>query len=294
MINKIIYENERGISIELNREGPLFLSSVEGFGGLEADIVSSKSAYQDGISISKTILKDRILTLNCYLSIDNEQQRYILKKKLYNAFNPKVAGHIKIYTDAGQLRGASNLRVIQAPLFDDDYKGLNDLVSFQIQLAMPLPYFEDLVENKVEFGSEVGNFFFDGELKEEGNELSIKNNSNVVNIFNSGDCEVPLKLVFKASSNVKNPRIYNVYTKEFIKINKTMEAGEIITITTNKGNKRVESILNGKTSNIFNNLDIQSDFIWLDIGDNVIAYDAEEMVEQLEVSIYYTNYYLGV
>ena len=294
MINKIIYENERGISIELNREGPLFLSSVEGFGGLEADIVSSKSAYQDGISISKTILKDRILTLNCYLSIDNEQQRYILKKKLYNAFNPKVAGHIKIYTDAGQLRGASNLRVIQAPLFDDDYKGLNDIVSFQIQLAMPLPYFEDLVENKVEFGSEVGNFFFDWELKEEGNELSIKNNSNVVNIFNSGDCEVPLKLVFKASSNVKNPRIYNVYTKEFIKINKTMEAGEIITITTNKGNKRVESILNGKTSNIFNNLDIQSDFIWLDIGDNVIAYDAEEMVEQLEVSIYYTNYYLGV
>ena len=294
MINKIIYENERGISIELNREGPLFLSSVEGFGGLEADIVSSKSAYQDGISISKTILKDRILTLNCYLSIDNEQQRYILKKKLYNAFNPKIKGHIKIYTDAGQLRGASDLRVIQAPLFDDDYKGLNDLVSFQIQLAMPLPYFEDLAENKVEFGSEVGNFFFDWELKEEGNELSIKNNSNVVNIFNSGDCEVPLKLVFKASSNVKNPRIYNVYTKEFIKINKTMEAGEMIAITTNKGNKRVESILNGKTSNIFNNLDIQSDFIWLNIGDNVIAYDAEEMVEQLEVSIYYTNYYLGV
>ena len=294
MINKIIYENERGISIELNREGPLFLSSVEGFGGLEADIVSSKSAYQDGISISKTILKDRILTLNCYLSIDNEQQRYILKKKLYNAFNPKIKGHIKIYTDAGQLRGASDLRVIQAPLFDDDYKGLNDLVSFQIQLAMPLPYFEDLAENKVEFGSEVGNFFFDWELKEEGNELSIKNSSNVVNIFNNGDCETPLKLVFKASSNVKNPRIYNVYTKEFIKINKTMEAGEIITITTNKGNKRVESILNGKTSNIFNNLDIQSDFIWLDIGDNVIAYDAEEMVEQLEVSIYYTNYYLGV
>ena len=294
MINKIIYENERGISIELNREGPLFLSSVEGFGGLEADIVSSKSAYQDGISISKTILKDRILTLNCYLSIDNEQQRYILKKKLYNAFNPKIKGHIKIYTDAGQLRGASDLRVIQAPLFDDDYKGLNDLVSFQIQLAMPLPYFEDLVENKVEFGSEVGNFFFDWELKEEGNELSIKNSSNVVNIFNNGDCETPLKLVFKASSNVKNPRIYNVYTKEFIKINKTMEAGEMIAITTNKGNKRVESILNGKTSNIFNNLDIQSDFIWLDIGDNVIAYDAEEMVEQLEVSIYYTNYYLGV
>ncbi len=85
MINKIIYENERGISVELNREGPLFLSSTKGFDGLEAEIVSSQSAYQDGISISKTILKDRALTLNCYLEIDNEQQRDILKRKLYNA-----------------------------------------------------------------------------------------------------------------------------------------------------------------------------------------------------------------
>ena len=150
MINKIIYENERGISIELNREGPLFLASVQGFDGLEADIVSSKSAYQDGISISKTILKDRILTLNCYLEIDTEQQRYILKRKLYNAFNPKFKGHMKIYTDAEQLRGASNLRVIQAPLFDDDYETTNELVSFQIQLAMTLPYFEDINENRAD------------------------------------------------------------------------------------------------------------------------------------------------
>lgn len=294
MINKIIYENERGISIELNREGPLFLVSVQGFDGLEADIVSSKSAYQDGISISKTILKDRILTLNCYLEIDTEQQRCILKRKLYNAFNPKFKGHMKIYTDAEQLRGASNLRVIQAPLFDDDYETTNELVSFQIQLAMPLPYFEDINENRADFGNDIGNFFFDLELEEEGRELSIKNNSIVANIENLGDAETPLKVVFKAKSTVKNPSIYNVYSKEYIKINRTMSEGEEITVTTDIGNKRVESYLNGVTINIFNDLDIHSSFMWLDIGDNVIRYDAEEMIEQLEVYIYYTNYYLGV
>ena len=294
MINKIIYENERGISIELNREGPLFLASVQGFDGLEADIVSSKSAYQDGISISKTILKDRILTLNCYLEIDTEQQRCILKRKLYNAFNPKFKGHMKIYTDAEQLRGASNLRVIQAPLFDDDYETTNELVSFQIQLAMPLPYFEDINENRADFGNDIGNFFFDLELEEEGKELSVKNNSIVANIENLGDAETPLKVVFKAKSTVKNPSIYNVYSKEYIKINRTMSEGEEITVTTDIGNKRVESYLNGVATNIFNDLDIHSSFMWLDIGDNVIRYDAEEMIEQLEVYIYYTNYYLGV
>nr|WP_288306022.1 phage tail domain-containing protein [uncultured Romboutsia sp.] len=294
MINKIIYENERGISIELNRDGPLFLFKPEGFGGLESDIVSSKNAYQDGINIFKTILKDRILTLNCYLEVDNEQQRHILKRKLYNAFNPKLKGHMKIYIDSGYLRGASNLRVIQAPLFEDDYEGLNELVSFQIQLAMPLPYFEDINENRVDFGNDIGNFFFDLEIEEEGKELSIKNNSIVTNIFNEGDAQTPIKVVFKARTVIENPSIYNVYTKEFIKLNYTMQEGEEITVTTHHGNKRVESYLNGITKNIFNDLDINSTFIWLDIGDNVIRYDSDTMIEQLEVYIYYTNYYLGV
>lgn len=294
MINKIEYENGRGLSIVLNRDGPLFLFSVKGFDGLEADVVSSKSAYQDGVSISKTILKDRVLTLNCYLEVDNEQQRDILKRKLYNAFNPKLRGHMKIYTDANKLRGASNLRVIQAPIFDDDYESLNELVGFQIQLSMPLPYFEDINENRVDFGNDIGNFFFDLEIEEEGNELSIKNNSIVTNIANMGDAETPIKVVFKAKSELKNPSIYNVYTKEYIKINRTMHEGEEITVTTHKGNKRVESYLNGITSNIFNYLDLGSSFIWLDVGDNVIRYDAETMIEQLEVYIYYTNYYLGV
>lgn len=294
MINKIVYENERGVSVELSRNTPLILFDVEGFDGMQSVLVSSKSAYQDGISISKTILKDRVLTLNCYLEVDNEQQRHILKRKLYNAFNPKFSGNMSIYTDANQLRGANNLRVIQAPLFNDDYKTPNELVSFQIQLAMPLPYFEDIDEIRADFGNDIGNFFFDLEIEEEGKELSIKNNSIVANIANMGDAETPLKVIFKAKSTVKNPSIYNVYTKEFIKINRTMQAGEEITVTTHKGNKRVESYLNGITSNIFNYLDLGSTFVWLDIGDNVIRYDADEMIEQLEVYLYYTNYYLGV
>ena len=73
-----------------------------------------------------------------------------------------------------------------------------------------------------------------------------------------------------------------------------MQAGEEITITTGIANKRVVSYLNGVTTNIFNELDIHSTFMWLDIGDNIIRYDAEELLEQLEVHLYYTNYYLGV
>lgn len=294
MINKIVYENERGISVELNRIGPLFLSSVVGFDGLPSEIVSSQSAYQDGISISKSILKDRLLTLNCHMVIDNEKQRSILKRKLYNSFNPKLKGNMKIYTDAGSLRGASNLRVAQAPLFEDNYETVNELVAFQVQLVMPLPYFEDINENRIDFGNDIGNFFFDLEIEEQGKELSVKNSSIVANISNMGDTETPIKVLFRAKTEIKNPSIFNVYTKEYIKLDYVMAEGEEITITTHHASKRVESYLNGVTKNIFNFLDIGSSFMWLDVGDNVIRYDSETMIEQLEVYIYYTNYYLGV
>ena len=158
----------------------------------------------------------------------------------------------------------------------------------------PAIYFEDINENRADFGNDIGNFFFDLEVEEEGRELSIKNNSIVTNIENLGDAETPIKVVFKARTVIKNPSIYNVYTKEFIKLNYTMQEGEEITVTTHHGNKRVESYLNGVTKNIFNDLDINSTFMWLDVGDNVIRYDSDTMIEQLEVYIYYTNYYLGV
>ena len=73
-----------------------------------------------------------------------------------------------------------------------------------------------------------------------------------------------------------------------------MQEGEELTVTTHHGNKRVESYLNGVTKNIFNDLDINSTFMWLDVGDNVIRYDSDTMIKQLEVYIFYTNYYLGV
>ena len=294
MINKIIYKNERGISIELNRLGPLFLASVEGFSGIEAEPVSTTTPYQDGININKNLLKERTLTLNCYLCIDTEQERSILKRKLYNAFNPKLTGYMQIYTDAEELRGAGNLRVVQAPIFNDNYETSNELVEFQVQLIMPSPYFEDIGEGYYVFGDDTPRFSFDLEIVEDGIELSSKNSSSIMNLRNSGDAEIPIRVVFKAKSNVINPSIYNIYTKEFIKSNKIMEAGEEITVTTGIGNKRVESYLNGVTTNIFNLLDIQSSFMWLDVGDNIIRYHADDLIEQLEVYIYYTNYYLGV
>lgn len=116
-------------------------------------------------------------------------------------------------------------------------------------------------------------------------------------------CQVESAPTFSMPFNVFNvlyfvvdlyPSLFNVNTREYFKINKIMEAGEVITVTTHFQNKRVELNKNGVISNAFNWIDFTSTFLQLDPGDNLFRYDADEGIDSLEVDIYYNPQYLGV
>lgn len=290
MIDKIIYTNDRGDSVTLCHSAPFFLSNPEGFDGVEADTSTTQSTYQEGVKVHNNKAKERILTLNCHLLVENEEERETYKRQLYRAFNHKEKGTMKIYTEAA-TKAITNLVVVQTPIFNYDYKTKNELTEFQVQLLAPLPYFEDAHTHKVYLGGEVGNFFFDFEIPDTGRELSYKSDSLLTNVINDGDVDTPLTLVFEARDTVKNPQLLNVYTKKRIKLNITMNKGDRIVITTHVGNKRIT--LNGE-KNIFNKLALRSTFLWLGVGDNILRYSAEEGQEHLSLEIGFTPYYLGV
>ena len=75
-----------------------------------------------------------------------------------------------------------------------------------------------------------------------------------------------------------------------------MIAGEKISIDTNYSKKKIESNLNGVITNILNYIDLGGGdtFLQLDVGDNLFRYDADENLNNLEVSIYFNPQYLGV
>lgn len=286
MINKIIYENERGISIELNHDGPLFIFKPEGFNGIQTETVSSKGIYQDGVNINRNVLNERILTLNCYMVIDTEKQREFLKNNLYRTFNSKLKGKLTVYTDT-LSRIAENVVVIQSPIFDDDYENSNELVAFQIQLMMPAPFFTS-VEKGIEIATWCGGFNFKTKLP-----LRFRQKGDTKkNIFNEGHVDTPVKIYFEGPA--VNPSIKNLTTNEFIKINKTIEAGEVLVINTEYGNKTVEIESGGSTLNAFHYIDLDSDFFSLIPGDNLIEYTADNELDVQKVEIRYKERYLGV
>lgn len=173
-------------------------------------------------------------------------------------------------------------------------ENINNQLKFLVSLYCPDPFFKDVVETKEEIAIWQPSFEFSLEIPEEGIEMGYRESSLIVNVFNEGAVESGMTIKFKALATVENPSLFNVNTREYFKINRTMEAGEVITVTTHFQNKRVQLNKGGVISNAFNWIDLDSAFLQLDIGDNLLRYDASLGLSNLEVDIYHSPQYLGV
>ena len=116
----------------------------------------------------------------------------------------------------------------------------------------------------------------------------------IVAINNSGAVDVGMKIVFKANGTLYGPSLIDVSTQRYFRVNKAMQAGEEIVVDTIAGEKKIQGILNGVTSNYFKYRDLDSEWLQLKVGDNIFRYDAEMNIGNLEVYIYFKNKYLEV
>ena len=99
-----------------------------------------------------------------------------------------------------------------------------------------------------------------------------------ITVVNDGDLDAGLVLTFTAKGPVTNPRLDNLTTGQFIRVLCTLAQGDVLTVSTVRGRKRVE--LNGV--NISQKKDPQSSFFQLVRGKNVLRYAADENVTNLD------------
>jgi hypothetical protein len=286
---KLIYTNEKGLSVEISHSSLFILQKVDGLAAIKNIIYTSKGVNQDGVTPTGQSLDKRDISIEG--SINSMEQEEVLKhrQELIKVFNPKLTGILRY--EFGDFIKEIDCKIEIAPTLpytDSTFK------NFLIQLVCPNPYWKDILESKEEIALWKGDFEFDLEITDDGIEMEHREPSLIVNVLNDGDVECGMRVEFKALATVVNPSILNVNTQEYIKINKSMVAGEVISVSTYFGNKKVESILNGVTTNAFNYIDFNSIFLQLGTGDNLMRYDADTGLDNLEVSIYYQPKYLGV
>lgn len=293
----IICTNANGDSLEISKNS--FFKPVEDLDttGLKASVTYATNYRVHGATLVSSRLEQRDFSLLFYIAVQGKSEDWIQQRRdeIFKVFNP-IYNPVKlqIITETKDIFINGNVELL--PSIGKDFANSNSVwQKVMVQFSAGNPFFQDTESQKVEIVTWEPMLEFSSlEISSDGTELGQRTQSLIVNVLNSGQISTGMIIQFKALGTVENPSLFNVNTREFFKINRTMTAGEIITVNTQQGKKKLESSFNGVTTNIFNYMDYQSKFMQLEVGDNLFRYDADSNVESLEVSIYFTPQYLGV
>lgn len=286
-------ETRAVLTLDMVSTPDFILNSVD-WGAVESTHHSFKYVNQIGVYVTGTSFETRSVTIQGWVIAENESMMTIRKTTLNRFFNPQQP--VDLFYKDYVLRFLPNTSIRYSTVIAEN----NEVIcKFKVEGYCPDPLFSEQVESKVAAASTQAMFHFPLIISETPNPpggiiFGLRQPSLIFTVTNNGAVDVGMKIVFRASGTLTNPSLIEVNTQKFFKVNKTMVAGEEITIDTIIGEKKIEGYLNGITSNYFKYRDLDSEWLQLKVGDNLFRYDADQNVGNLEVYIYYNNKYLEV
>lgn len=112
-----------------------------------------------------------------------------------------------------------------------------------------------------------------------------------INVRNDGQVPIPYTVTIKAMAEVQNPKLIDAATNRFLLLNKTLVAGETVTIKITHERTYVNSTVDGECRGA---LDLASSFYRLAVGDNVIKPEAASGKENMMVQIDFATEVVGI
>lgn len=288
IIEKLTYINELGESVEFSHSSIFHTNEVTGLSDVRNQIYSTNSMGQNG----DTYLGGRIESRSIQIvgNIKEKDKRYIAERRrfLNHVLNPQYKA-VLVY-EFGEFKRVIDCTIENAPIFSKS----TIFQSFTVQLLCLNPFWRTEKETRNDIALWQGDFEFPVEIIENEWMIGHREPSLIVNVFNEGDVKTGLRVEFRAIGQVTNPIFLNVNTQEFIKVNIEMQVGDILTINTGYGKKETTILRSGITMNAFRYIDPDSTYLQLEVGDNLFRYDADTNLENLEITVYHQDEYLGV
>ena len=155
------------------------------------------------------------------------------------------------------------------------------------------PYLYDLYDIYTDISKIYDKFEFPFAVEGDGIEVTIYDENRRANVVNVGEVVVGVEITLYADTLVKNPIIYNEATGQFLKLNTTIDKGEIIIINTSKGKKSIKKYVEGIEYNIINTLTSSSTWHQLVVGENIFTYSADDNPISLHVEFVHNTVYKG-
>lgn len=290
---KLTYTNERGESIVFSPASSYHVNfkDVTGLSDVRNALYSTNSMGQDGDTYLGYRIESRDIDIVGHIKERDRQAAQTLRRKLNRILNPQYEATLTY--EFGSFKRVIGCKIDDAPIF----KRKTIFEQFTIQLSCLNPFWREEAETREDIATWIGGFEFpvpDGLQLFEGWQIGYRQPSLIVNVYNSGDVKSGIRIEFRALGTLSDPQLLNVNTQEYIKLNIDLVAGDVLTVSTGYGEKAVNLKRGGVTTDAFRYLDVESSYLQLAVGDNLFRYSAASNVENLEVSIYHNNLYLGV
>lgn len=281
----VTFTNARGESLYLGTSKPFYLVRINGTGGVPADVLSTKSPYQDGTSFVGVMLANRPISVVAGIAAKTRQEMYQCRRDFMRILNPKLGLGTLVYTNSARSYAIQAV-VEGTPDFDDRIVTNQPLT---INFVCPDPYFTDLSRISKGLRFEEGGLTFPLRLPTQFAFASFRG------VFqNDGDVPTPVEIHYKGPA--LNPVVTNETTGEYIKVNYDLSEDDVLEINTAFGKKRVEVVnQDGTRTNVFHWIDLGSTFFQLAVGQNNLVYDSDREGDRAiaNVTIYWNNRYGG-
>ena len=256
---------------------PFILQRIEGIGGVEANINSQKSPYQDGSTFLSANLEPRDITLRGTINAKSKKELFEHREYVQKVFYPSFGeGYLIVYH--GNKSRMARAVAESTPRFFD-YIG--NQVSFVVNLVAHDPFWYkptnvnttstgkfQIVDVKGYYGEDLLNFPQNGVQSFSAN---IAMGRYVKTIENEGLAQSPFKLIIPS---VDDFIFMKRRTGEKIELSKPLLEGESLVVETALGNRKVSLITkDGEIVNGFDYLTRGSSFFYLDGGDNRMEFN---------------------
>lgn len=301
MINAVTVVNHLGERLKMELRNPessgFLISNIDGIAPGDAEISTTELAAMDGAVYNSARLTSREITLN--IIFYGQEPIEDLRHKTYQYFPLKRDVKLIFETDNRSLQIDGYIKTNEADIFSEQ-EGTS------ITINCPNPYFYSLGQNTTYFSGIEPMFefpFCNDSLTEKLLVMSEIRTKYENVIFYQGDAETGVVMKVHFVGPVKNLNVFNVTSRETMKIDlsriesmigSALVYGDDLYISTIRGDKSLTFYRNGKPYNVLNALVRGSQWITLDIGENVIAFTAEEGQHNMQFEVYNDILYGGV
>ncbi|RPJ97294.1 phage tail family protein [Rummeliibacillus sp. TYF005] len=294
IIKELKITNASGESIEFGRHFRLYEDI--NLSGLKADVSYSESA-NDGSSYQRTRLDVRDINVPFFINRTVEGNEWIEERRqeAYRVLNPKKNPMRLDFTTKSGESYFLNAELTASPDFPTGFENSNyRWQKSLLQFTCSDPYLYEKDETLVQIATWIPAFEFALEIPTDGIEMGYRSPSLIANVFNGGQEDSGMIIKFKANGTLSTPSLVNVNTYEEFKLNMDLVGGDIVEVSTYKGKKYAYLTRNNIKISVFGKVDLDSKFLQLETGDNLFRYDAKSGVDNLEVSMYFANKFVGV